>query len=85
MAQSLTLPSYMTGDHNMRASKVIGMPVYNEHGDKIGVIDDITLPASGGEVSAVLSVGGLSRRCTEAGEGAVEPCAAHDRKADDAG
>lgn len=58
MAQSLALPDYMTADHSMRASKVIGMPVYNEHGEKIGVIDDITLPASGGEVSAVLSVGG---------------------------
>ena len=34
------------------------MPVYNEHGEKIGVIDDITLPTAGGEVSAVLSVGG---------------------------
>jgi sporulation protein YlmC with PRC-barrel domain len=58
MAQSLALPAYMTGDHSMRASKVIGMPVYNEHGEKIGVIDDITLPTAGGEVSAVLSVGG---------------------------
>jgi sporulation protein YlmC with PRC-barrel domain len=58
MAQSLALPAYMTGDHAMRASKVIGMPVYNERGEKIGVIDDITLPAAGGEVSAILQVGG---------------------------
>jgi sporulation protein YlmC with PRC-barrel domain len=58
MAQSPVVPGYMTGDHSMRASKVIGMPVYNERGEKFGVIEDITLPAPGGEVSAVLSVGG---------------------------
>lgn len=58
MAQSLVPPaSYMTTDHNMRSSKMIGMPVYNDHSEKIGVIDDILLPASGGEVTAILSVG----------------------------
>jgi hypothetical protein len=55
MAQT---PTYMTGDHNVRASKIIGMPVYNDHNEKIGVIDDILLPSSGGDVTAVLSVGG---------------------------
>src|SRR5271165_3430470 len=50
---------YMTADHNMRSSKLIGMPVYNDHNEKIGVIDDILLPATGGEVTAVLSVGGF--------------------------
>jgi sporulation protein YlmC with PRC-barrel domain len=50
---------YMTGDHNMRSSKVIGMQVYNDHNEKIGVIDDILLPATGGEVTAVVSVGGF--------------------------
>ena len=61
MAQSLTPPSstYMTGDHNMRSSKMIGMAVYNERNEKIGVLDDILLPAAGGEVTAVLSVGGF--------------------------
>jgi sporulation protein YlmC with PRC-barrel domain len=50
---------YMTTDHNMRSSKLIGMVVYNDRGEKIGVIDDIMLPAAGGEVTAVISVGGF--------------------------
>jgi sporulation protein YlmC with PRC-barrel domain len=50
---------YMTTDRNMRSSKLIGMTVYNDHNEKIGVIDDIMLPAAGGEVTAVLSVGGF--------------------------
>jgi sporulation protein YlmC with PRC-barrel domain len=61
MAQSES-PSYgtfMTGDHYMRSSRVIGMPVYNESHEKIGTVDDILLPANGGEVDAVLSVGGF--------------------------
>ena len=53
--------SYMTGDHNMRSSKLVGMPVFNEHNEKIGTIDEILLPAAGGEVMAVLSVGGYWR------------------------
>jgi sporulation protein YlmC with PRC-barrel domain len=62
MAQS-EVPSsaayaFMTADHNMRSSKMIGMPVYNERNEKIGTIDDILLPAAGGEVTAVISVGG---------------------------
>jgi len=58
MAQGFLEP-YMTADHSMRASRVIGMPVYNDHNEKIGTIEDITLPAMGGEVTAVLSVGGF--------------------------
>ena len=59
MAQNLTFPAFMTADHSMRASKMMGMAVYNDRNEKIGVIDDITLPATGGEVSAILSVGGF--------------------------
>ncbi len=59
IAQMQTLPPYMTADSNMRSSKLIGMPVYNEHNEKIGTIDEILLPAKGGEVTAVLSVGGF--------------------------
>jgi sporulation protein YlmC with PRC-barrel domain len=51
--------AYMTADHNMRSSKLIGLPVYNDHGEKIGVIDEIMLPAKGGEVTAAVSVGGF--------------------------
>jgi sporulation protein YlmC with PRC-barrel domain len=57
--EAQSYPSYMTHDHNMRSSKLIGLPVYNDHSDKIGVIDDIMLPAMGGEVTAVISVGGF--------------------------
>ena len=39
--------------------KLLGLPVYNDHGEKIGLIDDIMLPAMGGEVTAVVSVGGF--------------------------
>jgi sporulation protein YlmC with PRC-barrel domain len=59
MAQSETGAGYVTADHQMRSSKMIGMAVYNEHGEKIGVIDEILLPSTGGEPNAVLSVGGF--------------------------
>jgi sporulation protein YlmC with PRC-barrel domain len=58
-SESPSYAAYMTADHNMRSSKLIGLPVYNEHGDKIGTIDDIMLPAKGGEATAVVSVGGF--------------------------
>jgi sporulation protein YlmC with PRC-barrel domain len=58
MAQGFLDP-YMTADHSMRASRVIGMPVYNERNEKLGTVEDITLPAMGGEVTAILSVGGF--------------------------
>jgi hypothetical protein len=57
MAQEAGFPDFYTYDHYMRSSKMIGMPVYNDHGEKIGVINDIMLPAGGGEVAATLSVG----------------------------
>ena len=59
MAQSETGAGYVTADHQMRSSKMIGMAVYNEHGEKIGVIDEILVPMSGGEPNTVLSVGGF--------------------------
>jgi hypothetical protein len=49
---------YMSTDHAIRSSKLIGMSVVNEKNEKIGVIDDIMIPATGGEPQAVLSVGG---------------------------
>jgi sporulation protein YlmC with PRC-barrel domain len=57
--EASTYSSYMTADHNMRSSKLIGLPVYNDRGEKIGVIDEIMLPAMGGEVTAAVSVGGF--------------------------
>jgi len=50
---------YMTTSHDMRSSKLVGMAVYNDRNEKIGTIDEILLPATGGEVTAVLSVGGF--------------------------
>ena len=50
---------YMTSGHEMRASKLIGMPIYNDHNEKIGMIDDVVVPEKGGEAMAVLSVGGF--------------------------
>ncbi|HEX3992245.1 MAG TPA: PRC-barrel domain-containing protein [Acetobacteraceae bacterium] len=58
-SESPSYAAYMTTDHNMRSSKLIGLPVYNDHGDKIGVIDDILMPAKGGADTAVVSVGGF--------------------------
>lgn len=58
-SESPSYGQYMTADHNMRTSKLIGLTVYNDHGEKIGVIDDVMLPAKGGEPTVVLSVGGF--------------------------
>lgn len=57
--EASTFSQYMTTDHNMRSSRLIGLPVYNDHGEKLGTIDDILLPAMGGDVTAVISVGGF--------------------------
>lgn len=57
--EASTFAPYMTTDHNMRSSRLIGLQVYNDHGEKLGKIDDILLPAMGGEVTAVVSVGGF--------------------------
>ena len=47
----------MMSDHSMRASKLIGAPVFNDQGEAIGTISDVLVPTSGGETRAVLSVG----------------------------
>jgi sporulation protein YlmC with PRC-barrel domain len=57
--EAQSFPQYMTQDHHMRSSRLIGLPVYNDHGEKFGTIDDIMLPTKGGEVTAVISVGGF--------------------------
>jgi sporulation protein YlmC with PRC-barrel domain len=51
---------FMTGTHDMRASKMVGTPIYNDHNEKIGQVDDVLLPSNGGEVSLVLSVGSFT-------------------------
>ena len=47
----------LTHGAEMRASKLIGMQVYNDKNEKIGTIDDVLVPSASGEVKAVLSVG----------------------------
>jgi sporulation protein YlmC with PRC-barrel domain len=49
----------LTDNGDARASKVIGSSVYNDNNQKVGTIDDIVIPKQGGQVEAVLSVGGF--------------------------
>ena len=42
-----------------RASQVIGSTVYNEQNESIGEVDDLIVPAAGGQPVAVISVGGF--------------------------
>ncbi len=42
-----------------RASQVIGSTVYNENNESIGEVDDLIVPATGGQPVAVISVGGF--------------------------
>jgi sporulation protein YlmC with PRC-barrel domain len=43
--------------HEMRTSKMVGSPVYNESGDKIGAIFDIIVRAGATEPTAIVTVG----------------------------
>jgi hypothetical protein len=47
----------MLADHTMRASKLIGLPVFNEQGEEVGTVDDIVVTAGAVEPSVVVSVG----------------------------
>ena len=48
---------YVAPDHSMSAKSLIGVPVYNDQHDKIGTIETVMLQPSGGEPTAVLSIG----------------------------
>lgn len=48
----------MTDAGSMRASKIIGSPVYNDHDEKVGSIDDLVI-GSDKTLNAVVSVGGF--------------------------
>jgi len=54
----------MTRDDEIRAAKVIGSPVYNDHDQEVGTINDILIDEEG-NVSAVVSVGGFPRDVRE--------------------
>lgn len=51
--------TYMTGDRDVRASKVIGASVYNDHNEKIGTVDELLMDPNHDVTQAVLSVGGF--------------------------
>ena len=55
VAQS-AMKGVMLPDHSMRTSKVIGMAVYNDSGDKIGKVFDVLI-RQGSEPSALVDVG----------------------------
>ncbi len=56
---SATHSGIMLADHTMRASKLVGMAVYNNQGAKVGTIDDILVTAGAIEPTVVVSVGGF--------------------------
>ena len=62
MSAAFTVPAlaqsaFMTTEHSMRASKLVGVTVVDGHKDTIGTIDDILVPASGAAPEAVVNVG----------------------------
>lgn len=42
-----------------RMSKLIGASLYNESNERVGEVDDVLLPAAGGQTIVVISVGGF--------------------------
>jgi hypothetical protein len=48
----------LTDSGDVRASRVVGSSVYNDHNDKIGSVDDLVI-GKDGKLTAVLSVGGF--------------------------
>jgi sporulation protein YlmC with PRC-barrel domain len=51
--------TYKTSDNDVRASKVIGASVYDEHDQKIGTVDELLMDSNHDVTQAVLSVGGF--------------------------
>ena len=49
----------LTDDGQVRASKVIGSSVFNDHNQKIGSIDDILMGKDNQPATAIISVGGF--------------------------
>jgi sporulation protein YlmC with PRC-barrel domain len=53
-----TRNTVMTDNGGMRASKIVGSSVYDDHDQKIGSVDDLVI-GNDKELSAVISVGGF--------------------------
>jgi sporulation protein YlmC with PRC-barrel domain len=52
--------TYFTADHQLRASKIVGASVYDDHNQSVGSIDDVLMSEGDHKVaSAVISVGGF--------------------------
>ena len=59
--------------HTMRASKLIGVEVYNEQGEDIGKLEDILVKNTMSEPQAVLSVGGFVGEGSKLGRRTAQP------------
>jgi len=59
-AQTATHSAIVASDHTMRASKLIGMDIFDSKGEKIGKIEDILVKGAMAEPVAVLSVGAFT-------------------------
>ncbi len=58
LAQTLSYAGIMTADHSMRASKLIGLAVTDDHGQKLGTIVDVLVKVGASEPTVILSAGG---------------------------
>ena len=56
-SDTATSPSSFTG--NWRASKVVGLSVYNDKNESVGSINDVLMDKSGKIVAVVIGVGGF--------------------------
>ena len=56
-AQSLSYDGIVMADHSMRASKLIGLAVTDDHGMKLGTIVDVLVKGEASEPTVILSTG----------------------------
>ena len=57
VAVAASISEVATIDHSMRASKLIGMMVFNDQGNSVGKVEEILVTSGATEPSAILSVG----------------------------
>lgn len=56
-AVAASISEVVTIDHSMRASKLIGMTVFNDQGTSVGKVEEILVTSGAMEPTAILSVG----------------------------
>jgi sporulation protein YlmC with PRC-barrel domain len=55
-----SVPKYLTADHQLRSSKIVGASVYNDQNQSVGSIDDVLMSTTDHKAAiAVISVGGF--------------------------